>query len=85
MIVDGEDYILHSGKKLEAHCGFVGINASFDVSHGYDGHWLCQEYCFGKNIEELTFEEKNELASFMITRWEIFRDMSEPEFIKRYE
>lgn len=65
MAKDCSDGIMFSnGIAMYANHGIVGIDADGAISEGYDG---------GISEDELTHEQKVELADLMISRWTIFR------------
>ena len=53
-----------SGRKFFANEAIIGINQKLEVSHGYDGHIEIDE-----SFDELSNDEKRELANHMIKVW----------------
>lgn len=64
MKIDGDDLIFSTGKKVYANNGIIGISPSGEISEGYDGDI---------DTENLTPEEKLELANYMLVKWESFK------------
>ncbi len=56
-----------SGRTLYANQHIIGINPDLELSEGYDGH-------IGDMGGELTLDEQQELAAFMIELWTHYRD-----------
>jgi len=62
--------IFSTGKGIYTNCGFVGI-----CPKGEDGVWWMSEGYDGYiDHEELTDEEKKELADYMIGLWQQFKN-----------
>ena len=55
-------YVLESGKRFYAHGGILGLGPGSDdlLSEGYDG---------GVDEEQLSLEDRREIAAFMMQRW----------------
>ena len=60
MIIDGDDLIFSTGKRVYANNGIVGISPEGQISEGYDG--LIDD-------DKLTPSEKSELAGYVIKMW----------------
>lgn len=60
----GDTIILSSGKILMANCGVIGLDAYGQVFSGYDDNI---------DTEDLTPQERIELADYMISEWEAFK------------
>lgn len=66
--------IFNSGREANCNNGFIGINLNLEISEGSDGnfHIYDEEY----ENEELTTEEKIELADFMINQWQHYKNIA---------
>lgn len=69
MEVDRDNLIFSTGKFRYANNGIIGLSEpdedGWEVTEGYDG---------GIDINDLTKEEKVELADYMINLWQRFKD-----------
>lgn len=64
---------LSTGKEIYANNGILGINPDADyISEGYDGG-VCGVVT-GEYDEDLTADEKIEIANIAIKRWEAFKE-----------
>ena len=61
-----DDYKLSTGKELSANRGIIGIDPLLNISEGYDGE-IDDDYL-------LTKEEKIEVADYMISLWEKYKE-----------
>lgn len=62
--VDGDEFILSTGRKINANNGYIGINPEMMLSEGYDGHIYADRW---------TPEERIELADYMIGLWQEYK------------
>ena len=69
MRVNGERFIFSTGKEVYANNGIIGLcepgKWGWDVTEGYDG---------GIDMDDFTKEEKIELADYMLSLWQRFKD-----------
>jgi len=69
MIIKRDDVIFSSGKVVYANRGIIGLSMpgeyGWEISEGYDGRI---------DIDELSKQERIELADYMITLWQRFKD-----------
>ena len=61
-----DNYKLSTGKELSANRGIIGIDPLLNISEGYDDG-IDDDYL-------LTKEEKIELAEYMISLWEKYKE-----------
>jgi hypothetical protein len=73
--IDSDHYVLTTGREIFANCGFVGINARLELSHGYDGDI--------ETFNPLTVAERYELAIYMIRLWLEYASNHIPQFQKQ--
>lgn len=66
MEIKGKEIIFSSGRTFYAYAGVIGLSPSLEVMEGYDD-------CFGLGAD-LTKEETQELADYMICQWQKFKD-----------
>ncbi len=59
-----DEFIFDTGKTIYANDCIIGINPNGNLFQGYDGYIN----------ENLTKQEKIELADYMINKWKEFRD-----------
>jgi len=68
MKIEGDEVIFSTGTRVQANDGVIGISSpdeyGWDVREGYDGHL---------GSDNLTKEEKVELAEYMICLWQEFK------------
>ena len=73
MEISEDKTIFSTGKEVYTNCGIIGLSLSdpadsdWQVSEGYDGGF--GGYC----TEDLTSEERVELANYMIDLWQQFK------------
>ena len=60
-----DDFILSTGKVISANCSILGISPELDLHEGYDGTI---------NEEDLTPQEKLEVAEYAISLWQEYKD-----------
>ncbi len=79
----GGDLVFSSGKKLfGTNGGIIGINEDSAVFGGYDNYLYpswgqydeFQHMDEEERAEQLTGDDRRELAEYMIARWQRFRD-----------
>ena len=71
-----ENYTLEcSSRTFSANCGIIGISPSGSLTEGYDGHIY-----LSPSTGPITKEERLELADYMISVWEKFKDLSNEEY-----
>jgi hypothetical protein len=58
-------YILSTGKEISANCSILGISPELELHEGYDGRIY---------EEDLTPEEKLEIAEYAIALWQQYKD-----------
>jgi hypothetical protein len=68
MRIDGDTVKFRNGKEEYAGNGIIGICPDGHVSGGYDDAFG------GVDSEELTKEERQELAGYMINQWTLFAE-----------
>lgn len=80
--VQNKDNIkLSTGKILDPHCGFVGINVDGELSDGFDSCFYCYEdehvrsWGSADSPDVLTRDERIELAEVVISRWQQWLDI----------
>ena len=82
-LTDTNKVTFSSGKKIYAYGGIVGIDEDLVVYGGYDQDFYdpTADYSWktdpGENAQELTDEERVELADYMIERWNDFKNLVE--------
>lgn len=64
MKIEGDELIFSTGKKVYANNGIIGISPDLGITEGYDG---------GIETEELTPDEKAELADYAVAQWTKWR------------
>jgi hypothetical protein len=72
MKVEGDTVTFSSGKTRYAHAGIIGLGDGVEVSEGYDGGLWCN-YENEYRDDPLSKEDLQELADFMIERWQAWR------------
>lgn len=77
MKIEGDCITFSSGRTRYANCGIVGLSPDLSVSEGYDGGiWSVDELDLDFNWrdkeEHLTADDLQELANFMMSRWQEF-------------
>ena len=60
-----DDFILSTGKEISANCSILGINPELELHEGYDGTI---------NEEDLTPQEKLEIAEYAISLWQKYKN-----------
>lgn len=60
-----DDFILSTGKEVSANCCILGISPELELHEGYDGRI---------HEEDLTPNEKIEIAEYAISLWQKYRD-----------
>ena len=67
--IDGSNFEFSTGTLLYAHGGIIGITPDLIIYGGYDDHldWY----------NDFTFEEKIELADYMVSVWEKYKKEAE--------
>ena len=69
MIIEGDNVIFSSGKVVYANGGIIGLcepgKYGWDIYEGYDG---------AIDIDELSKQERIELADYMIALWQRLKD-----------
>ena len=60
-----DDFILSTGKEISANCSILGINPELELHEGYDGRIY---------EEDLTPQEKLEIAEYAISLWQQYWD-----------
>lgn len=70
MIIEKEKILFSTGRKDAANCSIIGINPELVTYEGYDG-------CFPCWGNELTKEERIELADYMIGLWTKYKEVHE--------
>jgi len=76
MQLNGEVFILSTGKEIGANRNIIGINPELEIYEGYDGQLDQPAYNHKKDCMEppLTAEEAMELSHFMIQLWREFAE-----------
>lgn len=57
--------VLSTGKEVDANCGIIGLSPEGKVLGGYDD---------ARVDEDFTSDERRELATYMIVKWQEYRD-----------
>lgn len=76
MKIEKDSIIFNSGKERYANFGIIGISPRGGVFGGYDDSFWYSE-C--DESEELTTEERIELAKYMILEWQKFKNTANKE------
>lgn len=64
-------YVLSSGRRLYANNGRLSLDAASELAQGYDGSCCVQVDGYWVDADSvLTAEEKAEIATEMVKRWE---------------
>lgn len=74
---DNGELILSTEKKINAYCGYIGINKAGDISSGYDEQVYSENWDNGNDEYELTESELIEIADYMISVWNEFKRKQE--------
>lgn len=75
-----DKHVFSSGKQIYPNRSFIGINDRLEISYGYDTQVLYSDWSQNKNPENFSFEQKNELADYMIGLWERFKLLTPEQF-----
>jgi hypothetical protein len=70
MRIDGDTVKFRNGREEFANLGIIGIDPGGNVSGGYDDGFTTDEH----NKCDLTKEERQELAYYMIQQWTLFAE-----------
>jgi hypothetical protein len=65
MQIQNNRIIFLTGKRIYSNNGIIGLSPKLEVTEGYDGDI---------EIEDLTKEERLELAEYMLKKWTEFRN-----------
>lgn len=68
------ELILSTGKKIDIYSGFIGINKAGDLSGGYDNYIYSNNWDEGNRDYKLTKLELIEIADYMISVWNKFKE-----------
>ena len=64
---EGDEIVCEcSGRRVYANCGYVGIDEGLTTCGGYDDGFVGRD--------EITLDERRELAEYMIGLWTRFRE-----------
>ncbi len=82
MTLDGNDYVLSTGRRFYAHCGILGLSGRHpeDLYNGYDGVvWTEDPDGQPEDRPSFTMAERLEIAEHMIGLWRKWASPSSPK------
>jgi hypothetical protein len=75
MEIKGNTVTFLSGRTRSANRGIIGLSPDLTVSEGYDGGFQIEPCEWDEPDEDdLTKEDRIELADYMIAQWQKFKD-----------
>ena len=75
MEIKGNKVLFSSGRTRYANQGIIGLSPRLTVSEGYDGGFRTEiDEWDDPDENDLTKEDRIELADYMIAQWQKFRD-----------